>query len=72
MPGDRSTGPPVHRNAGPPGHLTRTAATPRGGRAEKFLAEVGFGDAQLVLARWTDSYTFGNERVARGRPRNQH
>ncbi|MFF4388984.1 MULTISPECIES: hypothetical protein [unclassified Streptomyces] len=53
-------------------HRGRTAATLRGGRAEKFLAEVGSGDAQLVMARWTGSYAFGNERVARGHPRNQH
>ncbi|MFG2992591.1 hypothetical protein ACGFZK_25420 [Streptomyces sp. NPDC048257] len=52
-------------------HLGRTAATLRGGRAEKFLAEVESGDAQLVMARWTGSYKFGNERVARSHPRNQ-
>ncbi|WP_327413301.1 hypothetical protein [Streptomyces sp. NBC_01233] len=52
-------------------HPGRTAATPRGARAEKFPAEVGSGDAQLVMARWNGSYTFGNERTARNRPRNR-
>ncbi len=52
-------------------HRGRTAATLRGGRAERFLAEVGSGDAQLVMARWTGAYKFGNERVARSHPRNQ-
>ncbi len=51
-----------------------TRAAPRvlrGGRAEKFLAEVESGDAQLVMARWTGAYRFGNERQARNHPRNQ-
>ncbi|MFA7767173.1 hypothetical protein ACGFNX_18270 [Streptomyces sp. NPDC048723] len=52
-------------------HRGRTAATLRGSRAEKLLAEVGSADAQLVMARRTGSYTFGNERVARRHPRNQ-
>ncbi|MFB7372599.1 hypothetical protein ACFC0D_22440 [Streptomyces sp. NPDC056222] len=52
-------------------HHGRTAATLRGPRAEKFLAEVVSGDAQLVMARWTGSYKFGNERMARNHPRNQ-
>lgn len=34
-------------------HRGRPADTLRGGRAEKFLAEVESGDAQLVMARWT-------------------
>ncbi|WP_079404599.1 hypothetical protein [Streptomyces sp. 3211] len=52
-------------------HRGRTAATLRGDRAEKFLAEVESGDAQLVMARWTGSYKFGNERLARSHPRNR-
>ncbi|MER7953233.1 hypothetical protein [Streptomyces sp. NPDC096030] len=52
-------------------HRGRAAGTLRGGRAEKFLAEVGSGDAQLVMARWTGAYRFGNERMARNHPRNR-
>ncbi|MEU7553349.1 hypothetical protein AB0B01_13540 [Streptomyces sp. NPDC044571] len=49
----------------------RAAGTLRGGRAEKFLAEVEAGDAQLVMARWTGAYKFGNERMAKNHPRNR-
>ncbi|MFF7180393.1 hypothetical protein [Streptomyces sp. NPDC008121] len=52
-------------------HRGRAAGTLRGDRAEKFLAEVGSGDAQLVMARWTGAYKFGNERTARNHPRHQ-
>ncbi|MET9623600.1 MULTISPECIES: hypothetical protein [unclassified Streptomyces] len=52
-------------------HQGRAAGTLRGSRAEKFLAEVTSGDAQLVMARWTGSYRFGNERTARNHPRHQ-
>ncbi|MYV56562.1 hypothetical protein [Streptomyces sp. SID3212] len=52
-------------------HRGRAAATLRGARAEKFLAEVEQGDAQLVMARWTGAYKFGNERVARQHSRNR-
>jgi hypothetical protein len=52
-------------------HRDRTAATLRGARADTFLAEVESGDAQLVMARWTGSYKFGNERTARMHPRNR-
>ncbi|WP_328925049.1 hypothetical protein OG429_10615 [Streptomyces sp. NBC_00190] len=52
-------------------HQGRTAATLRGGRAATFLAAVGSGDAQLVMARWTGAYKFGNERTARNHPRNR-
>ncbi|MEU8518383.1 hypothetical protein [Streptomyces sp. NBC_01216] len=52
-------------------HHGRAAGTLRGGRAEKFLAEATAGDAQLVMARWTGSYKFGNERTARNHPRQQ-
>ncbi|MEU5371812.1 hypothetical protein ABZ362_23040 [Streptomyces sp. NPDC005951] len=52
-------------------HHGRPAGTLRGGRAEKFLAEVVSGDAQLVMARWTGAYKHGNERTARNHPRNR-
>ncbi|THV33441.1 hypothetical protein [Glycomyces buryatensis] len=52
-------------------HRGKAAATLRGGRAEKFLAEIAAGDDQLVMARWTGAYKFGNERAARNHPRNQ-
>ncbi|MFI6940737.1 hypothetical protein ACIBI4_15800 [Streptomyces sp. NPDC050418] len=52
-------------------HHGRAATTLRGSRAQKFLAEVTSGDEQLVMARWTGSYKFGNERVARNHPRNR-
>ena len=52
-------------------HRGRTAATLRGARAAKFLDEIATGDAQLVMARWTGAYKFGNERAARRHPRNQ-
>lgn len=52
-------------------HQGRSAATLRGPRAEKFLAEAESGDAQPVMARWTGSYTCGNERTARDHPRNR-
>lgn len=52
-------------------HHGRAAATLRGGRAARFLAEAEAGDPQLVMARWTGSYRFGNERTARDHPRNR-
>jgi len=52
-------------------HHGRPAGVLRGDRAAKFLAEVVTGDAQLVMARWTGAYRFGNERQARNHPRNQ-
>jgi len=52
-------------------HRGRAAGTLRGGRAAKFLAEVESGDAQLVMARWTGAYRFGNERMAKNHPRNR-
>ncbi|GHA81805.1 hypothetical protein ACIQRS_23645 [Streptomyces termitum] len=51
-------------------HQGRAAGVLRGARAAKFLAEVAAGDAQLVMARWTGAYRFGNERQARNHPRN--
>ncbi|GAB2575766.1 hypothetical protein GCM10027168_05920 [Streptomyces capparidis] len=52
-------------------HHGRQAAVLRGGRAERFLGEVAAGDAQVVMARWTGAYKRGNERAARGHPRNR-
>ncbi|MFF8274586.1 MULTISPECIES: hypothetical protein [Streptomyces] len=52
-------------------HQGRAAGTLRGPRAEKFLAEVVAGDAQLVMARWTGAYRFGNERAGKNHPRHQ-
>ncbi|MFE3069511.1 hypothetical protein [Streptomyces sp. NPDC059247] len=52
-------------------HLGRAAGVLRGARAGKFLAEAGSGDAQLVMARWTGAYRFGNERQARDHPRHR-
>ncbi|MDA1360149.1 hypothetical protein O1R50_10960 [Glycomyces luteolus] len=52
-------------------HRGRAAATLRGARATKFLDEITAGDEQLVMARWTGAYKFGNERAARRHPRNQ-
>ncbi|MDN3242803.1 hypothetical protein [Glycomyces tritici] len=52
-------------------HRGRAAATLRGARAAKFLDEIAAGDEQLVMARWTGAYKFGNERQARRHPRNQ-
>jgi hypothetical protein len=51
-------------------HDGRRAAVLRGARAEQFLAELGHGDEQTVMARWTGNYRRGNERVARNHPRN--
>lgn len=50
------------------GHL---ATTLRGQRAAAFLDEIGSGDDQLLMARWTGNYKRGNERVARNHPRNR-
>lgn len=52
-------------------HGGRPAGMLRGARAEQFLAEVESGNPQLVMARWTGNYKRGNERMARGHPRNQ-
>ena len=43
-------------------HRGRTAATLRGGAAERFLAKVARGDPQQVMARATGNYKRGNER----------
>ncbi|GAB3645772.1 hypothetical protein [Streptomyces sparsus] len=47
----------------------RAVATLRGARAERFLAEVTAGEAQVVLARSTGNQRRGNERTARDHPR---
>ncbi|HEX5569244.1 MAG TPA: hypothetical protein VFY14_20400 [Streptomyces sp.] len=52
-------------------HHGRPAATLRGRRAERFLAEATAGDPQLVMARWTGNYRRGNERTAGHHPRNR-
>jgi len=52
-------------------HRGKHASALRGGRAAAFLEEVASGDPQLVMARWTGNYKRGNERVARGHPRNR-
>ncbi|MET8299270.1 hypothetical protein ABZW02_35500, partial [Streptomyces sp. NPDC005180] len=52
-------------------HRGRKATTLRGDRAAQFATEVESGDAQEVMARWTGSYKFGNERTARNHPRNK-
>ncbi|MEI5102508.1 hypothetical protein RB200_33405 [Streptomyces sp. PmtG] len=51
-------------------HHGRPATVLRGGRAARFVREATTGDAQLVMARWTGNYRRGNERAARGHPRN--
>ncbi|EST37993.1 hypothetical protein N566_09930 [Streptomycetaceae bacterium MP113-05] len=51
-------------------HHGRIAATFRGSRSERFLAEVTASDGQLVAARWTGACKHGNERTARHHPRN--
>ncbi|NYJ00348.1 hypothetical protein HNR19_001046 [Nocardioides thalensis] len=52
-------------------HRGREATTVRGARAARFIDEVASGDDQVVMARWTGSYKFGNERTARNHPRNR-
>lgn len=43
----------------------RVATTLRRGRAMKFVADVGAGDEQEVMARVTGNYKRGNERSGR-------
>jgi hypothetical protein len=52
-------------------HHGGRATTLRGDRAARFLDEVGAGDPQLVMARWTGNFKRGNERAARAHPRNR-
>ncbi|MGH8828248.1 MAG: hypothetical protein ACRDVZ_11780 [Jiangellaceae bacterium] len=51
-------------------HHRRVASTLRGLRAAEFLDEVGSGDPQLAMARWTGQYKHGSERTAKRHPRN--
>lgn len=51
-------------------HHGRRATTLRGERAREFLAEVGSGDDQMLMARVTGNYRRGNERTAKAHPRN--
>ncbi len=51
-------------------HHGRRATTLRGDRARQFLAEVGSGDGQLLMAKVTGNYRHGNERTAKAHPRN--
>ncbi|GAA1405767.1 hypothetical protein AUR04nite_16140 [Glutamicibacter uratoxydans] len=51
-------------------HHGRAAAVLRGQRAEDFLADLGFGGGQELMARLTGNYKRGNERAARSHPRN--
>ncbi|TRY17058.1 hypothetical protein FOJ82_14510 [Tessaracoccus rhinocerotis] len=51
-------------------HHGRQAGVLRGRRASDFLADVGAGDEQQLMARVTGNYRHGNERAARDHPRN--
>ena len=50
-------------------HHGRRATTLRGGAAQQFLAEVGDGDPQELMARLTGNYKRGNERMSKDHPR---
>jgi len=55
-------------------HRGRWAATLRGTAASDFLLEaqgVGFAEQQQIMARVTGNYRRGNERLAKGHPRNR-
>lgn len=51
-------------------HHGRKASVLRGARAEEFLEAVAT-DPQGTMARWTGNYKRGNERTAKGHPRNR-
>lgn len=51
-------------------HRGRKATTLRGDAADRFLADVD-DDPQQLMARVTGNYKHGNERSAKGHPRNQ-
>lgn len=51
-------------------HHGRKASVLRGARAEEFLEAVTT-DPQGTMARWTGNYKRGNERTAKGHPRNR-
>ncbi len=51
-------------------HRGRVATVLRNRKADDFLAEVGDGDGdQELMARVTGNYKRGNERAAKGHPR---
>jgi hypothetical protein len=56
-------------------HHGKRATVLRGPRAQEFVDEVetelGTGDPQQVMARWTGNYKRGIERTARQHPRNR-
>lgn len=52
-------------------HHGKPATTLRGARAADFLDDVEQEDPQELMARLTGNYRRGNERVARGHPRNR-
>lgn len=52
-------------------HRGRVATTLRGPAAERFLVDVAEGDRQQLMARVTRNYKRGNERLAKGHPRNR-
>ena len=52
-------------------HHGRAVTTLRNRRAEEFIAEVGTGDEQELMARLTGNYKRGNERDSQRHPRNQ-
>lgn len=52
-------------------HHGRVATTLRGRRAEEFVADVGDGDEQELMARVTGNYKRGNERQAGAHRRNR-
>jgi hypothetical protein len=55
-------------------HRARLAASLRGVHAQVFLAEVGSAgpaEGQQLMARLTGNYKRGNERAAKGHPRNR-
>lgn len=53
-------------------HHGRRATVLRGDAARRFLAEVGSGDPQELMARVTGNYKHGNERRAKNHPRNRN
>jgi hypothetical protein len=52
-------------------HHGKKATVLRGARAREFLATVGDGDPQQLMARLTGNYKRGNERLGKRHPRNR-
>ncbi|MGV1049324.1 MAG: hypothetical protein ACOYD4_12480 [Solirubrobacterales bacterium] len=52
-------------------HHGRKATVLRSQRARDFLAAVGEGDPQRLMARLTGNYKRGNERAGKRHPRNR-